>query len=298
MGREQHESKNPEGRALRVAWFSIAGNALLAVIKGFAGLAGNSYALIADAIESTTDIFASFLVLLGLRYAKRPPDENHPYGHGKAEPLVTFVVVAFLVVSAVVIAWNSIINLQTPQEVPEAWTLLVLFGIIIWKEASYQIVIRRSKALHSTALKAEAWHHRSDAITSVLAFIGIGIAVAFGEQFAKADDWAALIASFFILYNAYLIFRPALSEVMDEGIYHDLIEEIRKRSYEVEGIRGTEKCYVRKSGVRYHIDLHAMVDGHISVEQGHELAHKLQDHLRESIPGLGVVLIHVEPMQA
>lgn len=296
MRSEQQEHNTPEGHALRVAWFSIAGNALLACIKGFAGVLGNSYALIADAIESTADIFSSLLVLLGLRYAKRPPDENHPYGHGKAEPLITFVVVAFLVVSAVVIAWNSIINLQTPQSVPEPWTLLVLLGIIVWKEASYQIVISKSKELRSTALKAEAWHHRSDAITSVLAFIGIGIAVVFGEKFAKTDDWAALIASFFILYNAYLIFRPALSEVMDEDIYQDLIEEIRTRSYEVKGIKGTEKCYVRKSGVRYHLDLHALVDGNISVEAGHELAHTLQDHLRHTIPALGNILIHVEPL--
>ena len=280
---------------MRVAWFSIAGNVLLAVIKAASGIIGNSYALIADAIESSTDIFGSLLVLLGLRYAKRPPDANHPYGHGKAEPLVTFLVVVILVVSSVTIAWNSIINLQTPQEVPESWTLLVLLGIIIWKETSYQLVIRRSKAINSTALQAEAWHHRSDAITSVLAFIGISIAVLFGERFAKADDWAALIAAFFILYNAYLIFRPALSEMMDEDVYHDLIKEIHKRSYEVKGIRGTEKCYVRKSGVRFHIDLHAEVDGHISVEEGHELAHILQDHLRATIPGLGSILIHVEP---
>lgn len=286
---------SPEGQALRIAWFSIGGNFLLAGIKVLAGILGNSYALIADAIESTTDIFGSFLVLLGLRYAKRPPDHNHPYGHGKAEPLITFVVVAFLVVSAVVIGWNSILNLQAPQVVPEPWTLLVLLGIITWKETSYQIVIRRSKALKSTALKAEAWHHRSDAITSVLAFIGIGIAVIFGDRFAKADDWAALLASFFILYNAYLIFRPALSEVMDEDVYQDLIEEIHKRSYEVKGIRGTEKCYVRKSGVRFHIDLHAEVDGHITVEEGHKLAHLLQDHLRKNIPGLGYISIHIEP---
>jgi cation diffusion facilitator family transporter len=295
LGHSHVDSKFPEEQVLRVAWFSIAGNVLLAVIKGLAGILGNSYALIADAIESTTDIFASFLVLLGIRYAKRPPDANHPYGHGKAEPLVTFVVVAFLVVSAVVIAWNSIINLQTPQEVPAAWTLIVLLGIIIWKEATFQMVIRRSKALNSTALKAEAWHHRSDAITSVLAFVGIGIAVVFGERFARADDWAALLASFFIIYNAYLIFRPALSEVMDEDIHEDLIEEIRNRSYEVKGIRGTEKCFVRKSGVRYHIDLHALVDGHITVEEGHKLAHILQDHLRDTIPGLGSILIHIEP---
>ena len=155
----------------------------MAIIKGLAGIFGNSYALIADAIESTTDIFASFLVLIGFKYAKRPADQNHPYGHGKIEPVITFAVVAFLVISATIIAITSIQNIQTPHELPKVWTLLVLGVIIIWKEISYQVVIKRSKLLDSTSLKADAWHHRSDAITSVMAFIGISIAVLMGPGY-------------------------------------------------------------------------------------------------------------------
>jgi len=144
---------------------------------------GHSYALIADAIESTTDIFASFLVLLGLKYANRPADENHPYGHGKIEPLITFIVVAFLVTSATIIGYKSIINIQTPHKTPKNWTLIVLGLIIIWKEISYQIVKKKSKETDSTSLKAEARHHRSDAITSLTAFIGIFISVVFGKGY-------------------------------------------------------------------------------------------------------------------
>ncbi|MCA1762646.1 MAG: cation diffusion facilitator family transporter [Cryomorphaceae bacterium] len=284
-----------EQTALRTTYFSIIGNTSLAIIKGLAGFFGNSYALIADAIESTTDIFASLLVLLGFKYARRPADDNHPYGHGKIEPLITFGVVTFLVVSATIIVYESIQNIQTPHKVPEPWTLIVLGVIIAWKEISYQIVLKKSKLTNSSSLKADAWHHRSDAITSVVAFVGISIAIFFGEGYETADDWAALIASAFILYNSYLILRPALGEVMDEQLYDDLVIDIRARAGEVKGVLGTEKCFIRKSGMKFHVDLHAIVDGEISVTEGHEIAHKLKDHLKNEMPSLGHILIHVEP---
>ncbi len=281
--------------ALRAIYFSIIGNLGLALIKGLAGVIGLSHALIADAIESTSDVFSSILVLFGLKYANRPADENHPYGHGKIEPLITFIVVAFLVTSAVIIAYQSIINIQSPQETPASWTLIVLAGIILWKEISYRVIIKKSIETQSSSLKADAWHHRSDAITSVAAFVGISIAVFMGKGYETADDWAALFAAGFILYNSYLIFRPALGEVMDEHVYDDLVAEIRGISMTVDGIMSTEKCYVRKAGMRFFVDLHARVDGEISVRKGHEISHRLKDVLMEKIPNLGDVLIHIEP---
>lgn len=286
---------NNEQTAIRTTYFSVIGNASLALIKGLSGIFGNSYALIADAIESTADIFSSLLVLFGLKYAKRPADENHPYGHGKVEPLITFLVVAFLVTSATIIAYESVQNIQTPHKIPKPWTLIVLGAIIIWKEVSFRIVIKKSKETNSSSLKADAWHHRSDAITSVMAFIGISIALIFGEGYETADDWAALFASAFILYNSYLIFRPALGEIMDEHLYDELLEEIREESIKVKGVVGTEKCFIRKAGMKYHVDLHAIVDGEISVKKGHAISHRLKDHLRKEIPNLGHVLIHIEP---
>jgi len=284
-----------EEKAIKATYFSIIGNTCLAVIKGLAGFFGNSYALIADAIESTTDIFASFLVLFGIKYSNKPADKNHPYGHGRAEPLITFLVVGFLITSATIIAYESIINIRTPHNLPKSWTLFVLGAIIIWKEYSFRLVMKRSLEIHSSSLKADAWHHRSDAITSVAAFIGISIALILGNGYESADDWAALFASGFILYNSYLIFRPALGEIMDEHLNDDLIAEIRKVSYQVDGIIDTEKCFIRKAGMKYHVDLHAIVDANISVKEGHELAHNLKDVLRSKIPELGHVLIHVEP---
>lgn len=284
-----------EKKAINTIVFSIIGNCFLALVKGFAGFFGNSYALIADAIESTTDIFSSILVLFGLKYANKPADKNHPYGHGKIEPLITFLLVGFLVISATFIAHESIQNIRNPHALPEKWTLIVLALIIAWKEVSFRIVIQKSKETNSSSLKADAWHHRSDAITSVAAFIGISMAIILGKGYESADDWAALFASGFIFYNSYLIFRPALGEIMDEHFYDDLVEDIRRISLTVDGIIATEKCFIRKVGMIYHVDLHAKVNGSISVTDGHNLAHQLKDTLRAEIPQLGHVLIHIEP---
>lgn len=284
-----------EDKAIKITYFSIFGNVALAGIKALGGYFGNSYALIADAIESTADILSSTLVLLGLKYARRPADENHPYGHGRIEPLVTFAVVGFLIVSATIIAIESVHNIRTPHELPKAWTLFILGPIIIWKEISYQVVMRKSRETNSSSLAADAWHHRSDAITSVAAFIGISIALIMGKGYETADDWAALFASGFILYNSYLIFRPALGEIMDEHTYDDLVQEIKQKALQVEGVMGTEKCFVRKSGTKFHIDIHVLVESDLTVEEGHNIAHRLKDTLRVQMPQLGHFLVHIEP---
>ncbi len=284
-----------EKKAIKATYFSMVGNLLLALLKGITGYFGNSYALIADAIESTSDIFASLLVLFGIKYANRPADKNHPYGHGRAEPLITFLVVGFLVASAVIIAYESILNIQTPHELPKPYTLIVLGVIILIKEIFYRIVKKKGEETNSSSLKADAWHHRSDAITSVTAFMGISIALIFGKGYETADDWAALVASGVILYNSYLIFRPALGEIMDEHVYEDIVEEIRKEAKDVKGVIDTEKCYIRKSGMKYHVDLHVIVNAKITVSEGHRIAHDLKDHLKNQIPQLADVLIHVEP---
>ncbi|WP_276682476.1 cation diffusion facilitator family transporter [Empedobacter brevis] len=281
--------------AEKTVYFSILGSLGLAIIKWLAGFFGNSFALIADAIESTTDIFSSVLVLLGIKYSKRPADDNHPYGHGRIEPLVTFIVVIFLVISATVIAHQSIINLRTPHELPEAWTLFVLGAIILWKEISYHVVNRRAKLLNSTSLKADAWHHRSDAITSVAAFIGISIALWFGKGYEYADDWAALFAAGFILYNCYHIFRPALGEIMDENLFEDMVSKVRELSLHVGGVLAIDKCYVRKIGMSFLIDIHAVVDPQLNVKQGHEIAHALKDYLILHMPEIANVFVHIEP---
>lgn len=284
-----------EKTAIKTIYFSIASNAILATIKWIAGFFGNSYALIADAIESTTDIFSSILVLFGIKYSSKPADQNHPYGHGRIEPLVTFLVVGFLITSAVIISIHAIENIRTPHELPKFYTLFILAGIIAWKEISYRLVIKKSHETKSTSLKADAWHHRSDAITSVAAFIGISTALILGKGFESADDWAALFAATFILYNCYLIFRPALGEIMDEQTHDEIISRVREISLRTEGIINTEKCLVRKIGMQFHIDLHITVNSQISVKEGHDISHNLKNTLEKEIPEISYVLIHVEP---
>ena len=282
-------------KAIKATYFSILGNTALALAKGFAGVFGNSYALIADAIESTTDVFSSVLVLFGIKYSTKPADDDHPYGHGKAEALVTFAVVGFLLISATIIAYESIENIRTPHETPKKFTLVVLGLIVVIKEIFFRIVSKTSKETNSGSLKADAWHHRSDAVTSLMAFIGIAIAIYFGPGYETADDWAALLASGFIVYNAYLIFRPALGEILDEHMYDDLILQIRTIATNVAGVMGTEKCHIRKTGMTYFVDLHLIVDGTITVSKGHEIAHKLKDTIQQQIPEIADVLVHVEP---
>lgn len=282
-------------QAIRTIRLGIVGNFVLALIKGLAGFFGNSYALMADAIESSTDVFSSILLLFGLKYTHRPADENHPYGHGRAEPLFTFLVVVFLVASAVIIAVQAIENIFTPHDLPKPYTLVVLFGVVLVKELFYRFVNKKSDETHSSSLKADAWHHRSDAITSLAAFVGISVALFFGKGYESADDWAALLASVAILYNSYLLLRPALGEIMDEQLYGKLETEVRQLSVEVAGVLGTEKCRIRKVGMNYFIDLHVIVNGDLSVRQGHVIAHDLKDHLLERLEQIADVFIHIEP---
>ncbi len=293
-----HSNTNSSSAALiQTTWVSLSLNVLLALIKWVAGFFGNSYALIADAIESTSDVFASLLVLFGLQYANRPPDKNHPYGHGRAEPLVTFMVVLFLLASAVWIAHDSWINIHTSHALPKPFTLWVLGGIIVYKELLFRWLSRRAKRFHSTVLKAEAWHHRADAITSVAAFIGIALAIYLGPGYEAADDWAALFASALIVYNCYTIIRPALGEMMDEHTHDEVVDKIRQDALCVTGVHATEKCFIRKSGNRFHIDLHVQVDPDLTVAEGHRIAHEVQDHLHAHNPQFGHILIHIEPYE-
>jgi len=288
-------SNKREQTANRTILFSIIGNTLLAAAKWIVGFLGNSYAIIADAIESTTDIVSSLVVWGGLKYANRPPDKNHPYGHGKAEPLVTFILVLFLVFSAILIAWQAIQNIMSPDSAPKPFTLIFLACIIAIKEFFYHRVKSRGEEVGSSSLAADAWHHRSDAITSLAAFIGISAALIMGEGYESADDWAALVASGMILYNSYHIFRPALGEVMDEQMHSGMIARIRELAPKVDGVVDTETCHIRKNGLLYYVDLHVIVPADMTVQKSHEIAHLLKDKIMNDMEQVADVLIHIEP---
>lgn len=267
----------------------------LVLVKGSAGIIGNSYALVADALESLSDFVGSIVVWVGIRYASKPPDIEHPYGHGRAETLVTFVVVGILMATAMYIIYQSVVNILTPHSLPAPFTLIVLAMVILLKEGMYRYAVHRSKITGSTSLRAEATHHRSDAITSIAAFIGISIALLLGPGYEAADDWAALIASGVIIINSYRIFKPAWGEIMDQQNHQDLVQEIKRIATTIEGVKDTEKCYIRKAGVNYMVDLHIEVEGSISVFKGHEIAHRVEHLLKDSSLGIIYVSVHVEP---
>jgi len=282
-------------KGIQTTLIGIIVSIILALIKGVAGVIGNSYALIADAIESTSDVFTSIIVLIGLRIAKKPADEDHPYGHGKAEPFAGVVVSIALFAAAVIIIFQSIHEILTPHHAPESFTLIVLVMVVIVKEILFRYVIKVGNSVESVAVKNDAWHHRSDAITSGAVFIGISIALLGGDGFEQADDFAALIASFIIMFNAYRLMKPALFEIMDTAPSPDIIKQVIETANLVDGVIAIDKCFARKMGFEFYIDMHVIVDGNISVFKGHDISHQVKDKLINSHPKISGVLIHIEP---
>jgi cation diffusion facilitator family transporter len=276
---------------------SIFVNICLAAVKLVAGIFGNSYALIEDAIESGSDAITSVIVLLGLHIASKEADENHPYGHGKAEPIASVIVTLFLLGSAIWIAVSAFEQIRTPHETPAPYTLIVLAITVLVKVWWAKKVMTTGDNIGSNALKADAWHHLSDAFTSAAAFIGISIALFGGKGYETADDWAALLSSFIIGAGAISVFRPALSEIMDGAVADEIIEDLRQIALEVQGVLATEKCFVRKMGLSFYVDFHVCVDGNLTVSEGHAIAHRVKDRILQELPQIKDVLIHIEPFE-
>ena len=292
---EKNNNKINIKRGLRTTFIGIVVSFFLAAIKIVTGVVGNSYALIADGIESTTDIFTSSIVLAGLYFASKPADEDHPYGHGKAEPFAGVAVAFGIFIAAMIIVVQSIYEIITPHHAPAPFTLIVLVMVIITKESLFRFVIKVADNAKSVAIKNDAWHHRSDAITSVAAFIGISIALIGGEGYESADDFAALFASVIIIINAYRIFKPALYELLDTAPPANTIQKVRDVANKVENVMGIDKCYVRKMGFDYFVDIHVLVDANLPVFKGHEIAHKVKDELMKEYSNISDVLVHIEP---
>ncbi len=285
-------------RSLRATLLGLAVNVALTIVKFLAGIFGHSQALIADAVESLADIFSSIIVWRGLVVSETPPDEDHPYGHGKAEPLAAAIVSAMLLLAAGMIAFHSLTGINQPREAPSLWTLILLIGVIVLKETLFRFVFRESQMVASSAVETDAWHHRSDAITSAAAFIGICIALLGGKGYESADNWAALAAACVIGFNGWRLLRPAFNELMDRAPDRELIEQIRVMARTIPGVDDIDKCHVRKMGYQFFVDIHVEVDPQMTVEQSHRIAHDVKDKLREEIPTVRDVLVHIEPLKS
>ena len=275
----------------------MVANTLLAGGKLAAGILGNSHALIADATESFADVFSSIVVWRALVVAAEPEDEDHPYGHGKAEPIASAVIATMLLVASVAIVFKSAQEIMLAQSHPgpRAFTLLVLIAVVIIKEVLFRFVSREAASVESSAVQTDAWHHRSDAITSLVAAIGISISLIGGKGYESADDIAAIVAAGIIAWNGWRLLRPALDELMDASPSRQVIKQIRETAASIEGVAVVEKCIVRKMGHRYFVDMHVEVDPQMTVQRAHAIAHSVKDKVREKLPAVRDVLVHIEP---
>ena len=282
---------------MRTAQVGMLVNAALAAIKLLAGVLGSSYALIADGVESTADIFSSLIVWGGLRIASRSADDDYPFGYGKAEPIAAAVVGLMLIAAAIGIAIESVREIRVPHHAPAPFTLAVLVGVVLVKEVLYRRVFRVGADVGSTAVKADAWHHRSDAITSAAAFVGISIALIGGPGWEPADDWAALLASTIIAYNGIAALRPAVADLMDRAPGEAMLARVSAAATGVHGVCAIEKLKVRKAGLGYWVDLHVQADPALPLEEAHVLSGMVKSAIRQAVPEVAGALIHMEPYE-
>jgi len=285
-------------RGRRILAAGLVINAFLSLIKLGAGWLGDSAALIADGVESTLDVFSSAMIWGALKYSERPPDSDHPYGHGKMESLAAVGGALLLLLAGVFVAWNSLAELLHPssdRSAPSPFTLFVLIGVVAIKETLFQVASRRGKEVGSTALQSDAWHHRSDAITSLAAAIGISITLIGGRDWISADDWAALFSCGIIVFNGGRMLKSALGEILDKQAPDDVIQTITATALSVEGVENIEKCRVRKSGLSLIVDLHVRVMGDVTVTAGHAISHRVKDTLLGAGHQISDVTVHIEP---
>lgn len=282
----------------RILALGLGLNAALALIKLVAGWVGHSDALLADGLESTLDVLSSGLIWAALKYAERPPDSDHPYGHGKMESLAAIAGALLLLAAGLLVAVNSVgeILLGAPDRpAPAPFTLIVLIGVVIIKEALFRITDKRGKEVGSTAVRSDAWHHRSDALTSVAAAIGISLTLIGGRDWISADSWAALFSCAIIIFNGGRMLKSSLGDILDQQAPAMIIAEITSAALSVPGVENIEKCRVRKSGLTFIADLHVRVNGAVTVTDGHQISHRVKDTLMNGDHPLSDVTVHIEP---
>ena len=287
--------KDAVNQGVRATLYGIVASTILGIVKVVSGFLGNSYALIADGIESMLDIVSSVVVLGSLQIACQPADERHPYGYGKAESLAALAVATALLGAAIAIAIQSVREILHPHHLPEPFTLVVLVIVVAAKEFMFRKLFEAGETIGSSAIKTDAWHHRSDALTSIAAFIGIGVALLGGKGYEAADDWAALFAAGVIAFNGTRLFHSAWREILDVAPPREIVDQVRGIAGALEGVRAIDKCLVRRSGLILFVDIHVVVNGDLSVREGHDIAHRVKDALLGSPLRILDAAIHIEP---
>ena len=280
---------------IRASLGGVLISVILGAVKIVSGVLGHSYALIADGVESLLDVVSGVIVAGSLKIAAQPPDERYPFGYGKVEPAAALVISAALLATAIGIAIQSVREIRTPHHAPAPFTLIVLVAVIVAKELLFRFLLRTGKSIDSGAMRADAWHHRSDSLTSAAAFIGITIALIGGEGYESADNWAALFAACVIAFNGVLLLRKAWWEIIDAALPESVTGEVREIARRVDGVVGIDMCRVRKSGLGLWVDIHVEVLGDITVREGHRIAHQVKDALMASGHNVMDAVVHIEP---
>ncbi|MCI0332646.1 MAG: cation diffusion facilitator family transporter [Planctomycetes bacterium] len=280
---------------IRASLTAVLISSALGVVKIIAGIFGHSYALIADGVESMLDVASGLVVAGSLKLAAQPPDEKYPFGYGKVEPTAALVIATSLLAAATIITIQSVREILKPHLAPAPFTLVVLVVVVATKEVLFRYLANAGESIGSQALRTDAWHHRSDSLTSLAAFIGISIALWGGKGYEQADDWAALFAAGIIAFNGWRLLRNAWREMMDAALPEHITDDIREIARQVNGVAGIDMCRVRKSGLGLWVDIHVDVHGDMTVRDGHDIAHRVKDALLASKHNVMDAVVHIEP---
>ncbi len=281
--------------ATRAAALGLTVNLALGTVKLAGGLIGNSFALVADAVNSLGDSVSSVVVLFALRVAQRPADAEHPYGHTRAEAVAATNVALLIIVSALLVAWQAVVRLPEFHPLPPVWTLWIAAANVLIKEGLFHYKVRLGRRIGSSALVANAWDHRSDALCSLAVLAGLGAVRWGGTALIWADEAAALVVAAGIVFSAVRLFRQSASELMDPQADDELVRQIERTASAVPGVLAVETLWVRKSGLEYFGDIHIEVDPRLTVEDGHRISHRVKSRLLADFATLRDVLVHLEP---
>ncbi|WP_262023842.1 cation diffusion facilitator family transporter [Blastopirellula sp. J2-11] len=281
--------------ATRAAWLGLFVNLTLGIVKLVGGVLGSSFALISDAVNSLGDSLSSIVVIFGLWYAQRPADEEHPYGHTRAEAIAASNVSMLIMISAIFVGWEAVRRLGTEHASPPVWTMWIAASNMVIKESLFWYKLAISRRTKSLSIAASAWDHRSDALCSLAVLLGLAIVRWGGPSYMWADETAAIFVVLAILINTSRLFRQSTSELLDPQADEELIQQIRAAAESVPGVCAIEKLWVRKTGIEFLADIHIEVDAQLTVEAGHRIGHHVKDKLIQQFAELRDVLVHLEP---
>lgn len=284
-----------EKTAMRVSIISLIGNALLSVFKLLAGLLASSSAMISDAVHSASDVFSTIVVIIGIKYSSEEADDDHPYGHERMECVSALVLSFVLMGIGLVIGYKGVLNIIYPTDgisIPGTLALVASIVSIVSKELMYQYTAHYAKRINSTALMADAWHHRSDSLSSIGALIGIFLA---RRGFKLGDPIASVVISGFIIKAAYDIFKDAIDKMVDHSAPHEDEDKIREIILSVDGVKRIDLIRTRMFGSRMYADLEIAVDGDLSLSEAHEIAERVHDLIEKEIVNVKHIMVHVNP---